>query len=886
MLKFVWRSLVLLILLVAAGILGTRAYLARSLPLLDGTLTLRDGALQHPVDIYRDDYGIPHIYAQTDADMMFALGYVHAQDRLYQMDFQRRVASGQVAALWGANALGADRFTRTLGFHKLSQDLWDNPNVLSAQTRADLSAYAKGVNAFLAEGNALPPEFTLANLSTGAGDLLGPWTAADSLAWLKVMSLDLGGTNFRNELARLYLAQRMEEARIGEFFFNGLAPYPGTDPFVLPDLNVLYGLPAPDTLTAQSLQASQTLQSQGGGTLRAGNPHAGDLPQADLHERTLQSAEIPAHLHTLGSNNWVIDGHLMESGASVLANDPHLGLSIPGTWYFAHISSAESGTNAIGATFPGYPSIIIGRNDHLAWGFTNTGPDVQDLFVERISRQTGLYETPTGWEPLQSRTEEIAVAGQDTPEQLVIRSTRHGPLISDILDVPAVFPADQIHDYGFALQWTSILPTLADTTANAASAMLRARTYEAFVEGVQAYVAPQQNMVVLEVGGRIGWVAAGRVPIRKADNAIQGWAPSPGWDARYDWQGFIPFSELPQGVDPAAGHIITANSDITPPGYAHFITRDWALPLRHDRIHDLLITQLADQGKPLTLAHMEATILDNRINPAALALPAMLANLDLSVLSEEDQATAQELIARLEAWAAGDYSGNSDEVGPTLFFTWYRDFVFDAIADDVGLAMTAEVLAASQFSALRRFNPEFARDLADGTAQGWCEGADCGAHLAHSLLSAHGKLAAALGTSPDRWTWDRLHVARSEHPVLAKALPLPGRLLKLLTGLQTRIDRPHGGGPASVNASGFSMDETLDFNADGRVASLRLLVEAGRFEEARFVHAQGQSGLPQSPHFQDMADLWAAGDYAPMIMDRAKVEGKAKNHLRLEPPQE
>ena len=853
MLKFIRRAFVLLAIVLALFVFGARAWFARSLPQVDGSITLAGSGLQHPVDILRDAYGVPHIYAKTDADMMFALGYVHAQDRFYQMEFQRRAASGQLSAMWGRGGeeekvLTGDRFVRTMGFAKDARDLWEDPSQLSDQARADLSAYATGVNAFLAEGNALPAEFTIAGLVGGSGELLGPWTEVDSLSWLKIMSLDLGA-NFRRELSRLHMAHLMEEDKITEFFAN----YSDEVPFVLPDLNALYGLPAPNGTVAASLSDLIV-----------------DVP----------FEEMPSPAETLGSNNWVIDGDLMASGNSVLSNDPHLGLSVPAVWYFAHISSEESGTNAIGATFPGYPAVLIGRNDHIAWGFTNTGPDVQDLFVERINTATGEVQTPRGWEPLETHTEFIEIAGEDEPVELIVRESRHGPLLSDIIDVPVVFPADGDHDYAFALQWTSTSDQIQDTSPNAGALMFRAKSYDEFVDATEDYVAPQQSMVVLEnKTGLIGYIAPGKIPVRHPDNEIQGWAPSPGWDALYDWQGFIPHPELPQRDAPDEGYIITANADITDRDYPHFITRDWSLPLRGDRIWDTTI----GLDRPLTMADMEAALHDQRVNSAAQVLPTMLAAIDPFALPDAEQTLVREMVSVLEVWGREqDYSGDSDLVAPTLFFAWYRDFVFDAVSDDLGIEMTEENAELSMFARLFRFNPNFAEDLADGSATGWCEADGCGEHLARALVSAHGKLSEALGGNMESWTWGKLHYASSKHRVLGDQIPGPQSLIKALTGLQFVIDRPHGGGPYSVNVSGFPMNETLEFAAD-HTPSLRLLVEAGRFEDARFVHTQGQSGLPQSPHFSDMADLWAAGEFAPMVMDRALVEGISNNRLTLLP---
>ena len=799
--------------------------------------------------------GIPHIYAKTDADMMFALGYVHAQDRLYQMEFQRRVATGQLAALWGPGPIAdhekdnpkaipaliaTDKFIRTLGFAQGAQQTWDSPTTLTPTARGDLSAYASGVNAFLGEGRALPPEFLISGLMMGGGELLGPWEETHSLAWLKAMSLDLG-SNFRRELGRLYMAGLVDEARITDFY----TPYPGMERFELPDLNSLYAMAGP-----------------------------GGIGQTASIASPAGMADWPAPAATVGSNNWVIDGALMDSGASMLANDPHLGLGVPAVWYFAHISSQESGINAIGATLPGVPAIIIGRNNDIAWGFTNTGPDVQDFFVERISKQTGLYETPNGWQPIEERVEVIKVArGEDV--EFTVRSTRHGPLMSDILSVPVVFADDDVHEYGFALQWPTIMASVPDTSMNAASAAFRAHDYAGFRDAMQAYVAPQQNMVVLENGtGNIGYIAPGKVPVRKAENAIQGWAPSPGWDSAYDWDGFIAFEALPQTYNPASGYVITANADIRPPDYGPYITRDWSLPLRQDRIEALTIGLSADQDRLLTMADMETAIADQRVNSAAMALPAMLAATDLSSLSSADQQTAQAMMAALQTWGDADYPGAGGEIGPSLFFAWYRDFVFGATFDDLKIENTTEYSAPSITSSFFRFNPQLALHLADGTAAGWC---DCGVLLAETLITAHEKLTQELGGNMDKWQWAKLHEARSKHAVLGT---LPAMITKPLTGLSFRIDRDHGGGPYSVNVSGFKFRDSLDFNAN-HTASLRFLIEAGRFEQARFVHTQGQSGHPMSPHFDDMADLWEANKFAPMATDRKRF--KAAHTLTLTP---
>ena len=289
---------------------------------------------------------------------------------------------------------------------------------------------------------------------------------------------------------------------------------------------------------------------------------------------------------------------------------------------------------------------------------------------------------------MEIRTEIIHVAGAQQPTEMQVRHTRHGPLMSDIIAVPEVFGADQSFEYGFALQWPTIMDSVPDTTMNAATQIFRAQSYDAFVEIAAAYVAPQQNMVVLENdGGRIGYIAPGKVPVRAAENQIQGWGPSPGWDATYDWTGFIPHAELPQVADPSDGFIITANEDIRPADYPHYITRDWSLPLRADRIRELTV----NQDRPLTMADMETALHDQRLNSAALALPAMLAAIDTSELPEDAKVKADQMRQALISWGQDtDYSGDGNLVGPSLFFVWYRNFVYAHFEDRLGVEANSE----------------------------------------------------------------------------------------------------------------------------------------------------------------------------------------------------
>jgi len=612
--KLVLRLVLGLVAVLLLGAGSGYVYLRQSLPKLEGEIRL--AGLSAPAEIQRDRYGISHIRAQTLADAAFALGFAHAQDRLWQMEMNRRIAAGRLAEILGPGALETDRFLRTLGVRRAAEA---NLRQVDPETRRLLDAYAAGVNAFLATDPVLPPEFWL----TGARP--EPWTPTDSASWIKMMAWDLGA-NWRSELLRMRLAKTLPLARIHEF----IAPYPGEPPPVIADLKSLYGA---------------------------------------LEREDVQLAEDPARLLALapgeppdgiGSNSWVVSGSRSASGKPLLANDPHLGLTAPPVWYFAHLSTPDA--NVIGATFPGVPAIVLGRNDRIAWGFTNTGPDVQDLFIEKLDR-AGNYLTPEAPRPFTLIEETIKVKGAPD-ENLHIRVSRHGPVISD---VSRLAQRQAPRGYVLAFAWTALAED--DRTLQAAHKFARARDWNGFLAAARDFQVPQQNMMYADVDGNIGYVAAGRVPLRKPENDLKGLAPAPGWDARYDWAGWVPFEELPQSYNPASGRIWTANEKIIPPGYRHFITSEWQPPYRANRIAELLdavprhgIGSFARiQGDVLSLAMRES-------------LPRLLAARPRS----ENARRALELLQR---WDGTMAPGRPE---PVIAWGWWRELTRALYADELG----------------------------------------------------------------------------------------------------------------------------------------------------------------------------------------------------------
>ena len=359
-----------------------------------------------------------------------------------------------------------------------------------------------------------------------------------------MMAYDLGG-NWATELLRMRLALKLPVARIDEL----IPPYPGDKPLPVMDYSALY----------RDLKVN-----------------------AELGTKALLSAP-ESHVEGVGSNNWVVAGSRSVTGKPLLANDPHLKLTAPPLWYFARIRTPEG--NVAGATMPGVPMVVLGQNDHVAWGWTNTAPDVQDLYLERIDPDDpNRYQTPDGWAAFERFDEVIKVKGQDDVK-LTVRATRHGPVISDSGIGSDMTGPRRKPGYAIAMRWTALDADV--DPIGAGVAFNRARSVAEFVDVGARWVAPMQNMVVADRGGAIGFVAPGRVPLRRADNDLKGLAPAPGWDARYDWAGFIDMAQTPRELNPQRGWIATANHKIHGADYPHFITSEWALPYRQQRIEQL-----------------------------------------------------------------------------------------------------------------------------------------------------------------------------------------------------------------------------------------------------------------------------------------------------------
>ena len=777
-------------------------YRQASQPVHEGTV--RVASLHQPLRIERDQYGIPHISAASEHDAAFGLGYAHAQDRLWQMEMNRRIAAGRIAEILGPAAVDTDRFLRTLGIRQAAARIYA---ALDEEHRSLADAYSAGVNAYLAtRSGPLPPEFLLLRAPTPE-----PWTAIDSIGWSLMMAWDLARYGHTMELRRLQLATRFSLAELNDIY----PPYPGDAPTPTTDYVELYRL----------LGLRPTSRAQSPSAVATAEPVVGFGAADDV-----------------GSNNWVAAGARTVSGKPLLANDPHLALGTPSLWYFASLSAP--GLRVIGATLPGVPGVLLGRTNRVAWAFTNTGVDQQDLYLERINpTNSAEYETPGGWVPFEQRFETIRVRGEPDV-QLMVRSTRHGPVLSGLASIDKAFAHPQ---FVLALKWSALEPE--DESFVAVRALNKAQSVEEAEQALGRMQLVTQSALLADADGNIGMVVTGRIPVRAADNDIRGVAPSPGWEARYDWTGYLPFEHVPRLRNPASGVIVTANHKIVPSEYPHHLTTDWFLPYRARRIEQLLNDRA--RHDVATFKSIQADIRSQ----AALDLMERLKN--AQPLGE----AGRDAMARLLRWNG---VMEPDRPEPLLFHAWMRELKHRIFADDFG-PLTAEFIDASERTA-------FVLNVLSGKARSrdWCDDRgtehrveSCMTLAAEALDTAATALSAASGRDVAGLRWRDAHIAIGEHRPLSNVAPL-SRLFELRT--------PVAGDTYTVNVGALSHRSDMPFSTR-HAPTLRAIYDLAAPDAASvWVQSTGQSGSPFSEHYASMLPLWRSVQYLPM---RPAARGQA-----------
>ncbi len=834
----------------------------RSFPQTAGSLEL-DG-LQAAVTVQRDDRGIPTITADSTDDLFYAEGFVHAQDRFFEMDFRRHVTAGRVAEMFGESQAGTDAFLRTLGWRKVAEA---EVEAMDETTLSYYEAYAAGVNAYLASRSGAELSLEYAVLGVQNPDYAPePWEPADSVAWLKAMAWDLRG-NIENETERSLLAAELsgsEDSAATADLLRKLYPdYPfDENPVIVPKISTVPALgtdvePAAYTPTdaeGEVQQASTTIEWQEtSNVIEAASALVGDVGEG------------------IGSNSWVVSGALTESGMPLLANDPHLGASLPSVWYQVQLKCStvdeDCPFDVGGFSFSGLPGIVIGHNQKIAWGFTNLTTDVTDLYLERVEGDS--YWRDGQLLPLVETTETIKVAGADDID-LTIRSTVHGPIISGLTDdftaiaddpdpalsaedgTPAPTPpGDDDTEYAVSLRWTALDP---GTAATAIFALSTAQDFDDFRLAASLFDVPAQNLIYADTEGNIGYQTPGRLPIRGAGD---GWMPQPGWDSSYDWTGFIPFEELPVAYNPSSGYIVTANNAIVTDDYDHFLSRDWDYGYRAARIADLLERRSA--AAPLTAQDMRDIQMDDEMW-IGKQLASAMADVDVS------GAGPKEAVDLLLAWDAQNTASSPAAA--------YANVLWSNLVQNL-FAERDQPLPIDGQGRLFTVVGDLLDDPADPlwtNAQLDVSGME--EVLALSAEEAYDELAAVQGTTTARWNWGDLHAITLTSDTLGSSGIAP------IEALFNRGPFPVGGGASVVNATGWQLGTSY---ATTTVPSMRMVVDLADLDASTWNHLTGASGHAFHEHYTDQTADWLVGDQKPWAFSDKAVKAATVDTLTLTP---
>lgn len=811
--RFVVRATVfsLLVLLVITGL----PFAAAQAPATKPVTSLQVAGLLDTVKVRRDERGIPYIEAKNDADLYFAQGYVTASDRLWQMDLGRRSARGELSEVLGNNALEEDKRHRRFGFAQVAEA---EVALASLAERAALEAYAKGVNAYIGslDAKSLPPEFQILQYRPK------PWTPADSLVIPKLFFETLS-TTWRLDIMRDALKGLPPEKLAGLL--------PETSP-----LDVL--VVGTDKKPARQKTApKKTAWSTRGSPLAPAEAAAlAAALKRDEENEKRSLARVGLHAEALAaSNNWVVSGKRTLSGKPLLANDPHLAPSAPPVWYMVHLSAP--GIRVAGVTGAGIPGVIIGHNERIAWGFTNVGPDVQDLYLEKFDPDNAArYLTPAGWTQAQIRKEQIKVrrdfvstATDDV--QIDVTVTRHGPIIFENAGKR------------YALRWTALDPKL--NYGEGLGALNRAGNWRQFTSAISRYTGATQNMVYADVDGHIGYYAAGVIPIRKSGD---GSLPYDGSTDEGEWTSFIPFKDLPHLYDPPSGMIITANQRIVGTDYPYFLTRSWAQPYRARRILDML-----SKKQKLTAEDFRAVLGDVHAI-AGITFARNASNILRPHLTPGDDQLRQALTA-FDGW---DGRLNVDSpVAPlvTQMRIAFRTRIIDA-------AIGKDLARSFGWS---NFDTTLDKIISEQPAAWLPKEFKTYAELLRAChADARKVLTDRLGPDESKWTWGEMVKARFSHP-LAQAP---------LIGLQFTIP------PFPQNGTAFMLGATVNV---GSPVSMRMIADPGNWDKSQQGITLGESGIPGSPHWKDQLEDWKAVTPRVFPFSDAAIAAATKETLTLEP---
>jgi penicillin G amidase len=842
-------GIVLLLLVVALTTFGAWT-VRRSFPQTSGTIALT--GLVGTVDVRRDDRGVPQIYADNPDDLFFAQGYVHAQDRFWEMDVRRHITAGRLSELFGSSQVDTDTFLRVSGWRYVAEQEYA---LLSAETKRNLTAYAKGVNAYLADhsGAAVSLEYAVLGLQH-PGYVIEPWTPVDSIAWLKAMAWDLRG-NMQSEIARAVISAKVGVQRTAQLF----PPYPFSRH--RPIVNV--GTVVDGVFSGDAGPSASPLPTVGS--------RFPALPAAatDALTRTgtgLGALESVLGLWTseLGSNSWAVSGAHTVTGKPLLANDPHLAPMMPSIWYqmglHCRVVAAACPYDVAGFTFSGLPGVVIGHNAKIGWGFTNLGADVTDLVLEKVDGDRYLVGADS--RPITTRTETIKVAG-GSDVAVTVRSTADGPLVSDasteLATVGRTAPADGAapprgDGYAVALHWTALTP---GRTMDALTDLDVASSWEDFRHAASEFEVPAQNMLFASVDGEIGYQTPGRIPTRAG---YDGTYPALGWDPVQRWTGFVPFPALPTLRNPPEGWIVTANNAAIGVSYTYPLTQDWSYGARSQRITDLLTLATAGENK-VTADQMRAIQSDTWNENAAFLVPR------ITKAAVPDRVSSA--LALLDGW---DYRQPTDSAAAAYFNSFWSHLLLDTFGDEVPHDYLPDA-GDRWFTVVRTlWNQPMDPWWDDVSTPGKVETRDDA--VARALTEASDELSARLGADPTSWRWGDLHTLLVRNQTLGTSGIAPIEAIFNRGPVQT------AGGSSIVDANGWTPSKGYEVDS---VPSMRMLLDFSDFDASTWVNLTGASGHAYDRNYADQLDAWQSGQTFPFPFTEPAVLVATRQTLTLTP---
>lgn len=837
---FKWLIVILIALqaiIIVAGVVIFR------MPLPDHEVDVSGLPLTDFVEVIRDERGIPHIYGTNVGDILFAQGYVHAQDRFWQLEFWSHLSTGRLASLIGEPGVGADLLFRTFGFNRVALEEYEN---LPPEFKQDLIHYTDGINAYIESRpqNRLSLEHFFLQFINPEYKV-GTYEPYYPLAWAKMMAYDLNG-NFEQEIrnSKTYNTLTPEIAELLR------PPYPDEHPYIV-----------------------EEWEGKGSFTSVGKSNNIEQLYQALFIKYVTKDLQTN---QALGSNSWAISGEHTESGLPLLANDPHLSVQLPAIWYenglHCYPKNRDCELDVVGFSFAGSPYIVIGHNSHIAWGFTNMGPDVQDLFVEKINPSNpNQYEVDGEWRDMDRITEIIEVAGSE-PIVIEVRSTHHGPIVSDRSYPVNLNPEeDQVSfadearielpdNFSVSLSWPALIP---GNTFVGIRDFNYAKNWEEFRDASRLFEVPAQNLLYADVDGNIAYQSPGKLPIRA--EGLVGDLPIPGWLSENDWQGFVPFEELPYTINPSSGYIITANQSVHPeqpwPNY-------YARGYRAEAIERVINQYISEK---ISVDDMEAMQINNFDYSAAYILPYVFNNVYVD----------SNILTAMKEWAISEtkFEMNKDSSGAAAWAVFYKNFaeqtfeelvVTDNLGNEISLQPGNSDSTSEIFRALLKdpnhilwddINTPQKENLTD--------------ILERALLLADERIVELFDTDDyDKWSWGELHTITYPTNLLGEAG------IPILTNLVNIGPVEAGGSSFAINSTdwGFGEDFTI-----GSYPSMRMVVDLSNFDNSRTILPSGQSGHVMSKYYDDQVENWIENKMYILNFSREQVELNQKEYMFLRP---